>query len=56
MIHNIMVNGVESNEKTFVRKPLNVIITADKIGKTISINNGKIQFSIPFEQIEKYLK
>lgn len=32
------------------------IITNDEHGKTLSINNGKIQFTIPFEPIEQYLK
>lgn len=32
------------------------IITNDRNGKTLSINDGKIQFTIPFEPIEKYLK
>ena len=38
-------------EKTF-----DVIITNDEQGKTISIDNGISQFSIPFEPIEQYLK
>lgn len=32
------------------------IITNDEKGKTLSINNGEIQFTIPFEPIERYLK
>ena len=32
------------------------IITNDEKGKTISINNGVLQFTIPFEPIERYLK
>ena len=35
---------------------LNCIITNNELGKTLSINNGFIQFSIPFEAIEQYLK
>ena len=35
---------------------LNVIVTNDEIGKSISIGNGIVQFTIPFEPIEKYLK
>lgn len=35
---------------------LEVIVSNDSIGKTISINNGEMQFTIPFEPIEKYLK
>ena len=32
------------------------IITNDEKGKTLSINNGVLQFTIPFETIEGYLK
>ena len=32
------------------------IITNDEKGKTISINNGILQFTIPFAPIERYLK
>ena len=35
---------------------LECIITNDEKGKTISINNGVLQFTIPFEPIEGYLK
>lgn len=35
---------------------LECIITNDEKGKTISINNGVLQFNIPFEPIERYLK
>lgn len=35
---------------------LECIITNDEKGKTISINNGVLQFTIPFEPIERYLK
>lgn len=35
---------------------LTCIITNDDTGKTLSIDNGIFQFSIPFEAIEEYLK
>jgi len=35
---------------------LECIITNDRIGKTLSINDGKKQFTIPFEAVEKYLR
>lgn len=35
---------------------LKCIITNDEKGKTLSINNGVLQFTIPFEPIERYLK
>ena len=37
-------------------KRVKCIITNDEKGKTISINNGVLQFTIPFETIERYLK
>lgn len=36
-------------------KELEVIITNDEKGKTLSINNGIIQFSVPADGIAKYL-
>ena len=42
--------GVMEHEK------LECIITNDKHGKTLSINDGIVQFTIPFEPIERYLK
>lgn len=35
---------------------LEVIITNDEKGKTLSIHNELLQFTIPFEPIEGYLK
>lgn len=35
---------------------LEVIITNDEKGKTLSIYNELLQFTIPFEPIERYLK
>ena len=35
---------------------LNCIVTNDEIGKTLSIGNEKIMFTIPFEAVEEYLK
>lgn len=35
---------------------LECIITNDEKGKKLSINNGVLQFTIPFETIEGYLK
>ena len=55
-MRKIQVNGIECNEKGAAMTSLDCIVTNDKHGKTLSINNGKIQFTIPFEPIEKYLK
>ena len=37
-------------------KMLGVLISNDEIGRTISITDGNVMFSIPFEPIEKYLR
>lgn len=50
------VRGFVSTPVKTQRAMLNVTVTNDKIGKTISIDDGYIQFTIPFEPIEKYLK
>ena len=39
-----------------VPQALDCIITNDERGKTLSICDGKTQFIIPFEPIERYLK
>ncbi len=54
----IDVDGTISNNITgnFKKYKLHCIITNDGIGKTLSINDGINQFTIPFEPIEKYLK
>lgn len=52
----VVVQGAIQTLNNSIMQNLNVIITNDSIGKTISINNDVIQFTIPFEPIEKYLK
>lgn len=50
--------GMEYNDKTgcvYMNKELSVIITNDEIGKTLSIDNGEIQFTVPAEEIAKLL-
>ena len=49
-------NVTGKNAPAFCPAKLECIITNDKKGKTISINNGVLQFTIPFEPIERYLK
>ena len=54
----IAVNGAEYNcetKKIAIRR-LYCICTNDEEGKTLSIDNGTIQFSIPFEAIEECFK
>lgn len=52
----VMVDGGISNGISVVTAKLTCIITNDEQGKTLSINDGMKQFTIPFEPIEKYLK
>lgn len=35
---------------------LHLIVTNDKVGKTLSVDNGTIQFIIPMDEITKYLQ
>ena len=50
------VVGLEATMVETKAKPLAVRISNGNIGKTISITNGIIQFTIPFEPLEPYLK
>ena len=53
----VEVEGFVYDDETrlFSKKSLECIISNDQIGKTLSINDGKKQFTIPFEAVEKYL-
>lgn len=42
--------------RKFYRQKLRVICTNDDKGKTLSVDDGRIQMSIPFEQVEEYFK
>ena len=57
---SVKVNGLfgvdDGKTLRVFRKRLECIITNDEIGRTLSINDGKIQFTIPFEPIAKYLE
>lgn len=54
----VRVLGVITLSETPVFSPceFNCIITNDERGKTLSIGDGELQFTIPFEPIERYLK
>lgn len=52
----VSVVGLITSPKIMIPGTLEVIITNDEKGKTISIGNGTTQFAIPFEPIERYLK
>lgn len=56
---SVRVTGIRYDgnaEYKFEKVTLEAIITNDERGKTLSINDGKIQFTIPFEPLQKYLK
>lgn len=48
----VFYGGIGKMEK----QKLTCIITNDERGKTLSINDGVVQFTIPVEPIERYLK
>ena len=51
------LGGVNVSGSPFLApKMFDCIITNDEIGKTLSINDGNVQFTIPFEPIERFLK
>lgn len=52
----VKVSGLRGTPMGKREKTLNVIITNNRHGKTLSIDDGLFQFTIPFEPIEKYLK
>lgn len=55
----VVVDGlvfVDVEKGKIKRQKLNCIITNDELGKTLSINNNVIQFTIAFESIAKIFK
>ncbi len=55
--HIRVSGGISVSGSAFlVPKMFDCIIINDEIGKTLSINDGNVQFTIPFEPIERYLK
>lgn len=54
----IAVKGLEYNgiAKTLTKKTLYCICSNDENGKTLSIHNGTMQFSIPFEEVAECFK
>lgn len=53
----VSVKGLcQTANSTIIPTTVNCIITNDEIGKTLSVGNEQIMFTIPFETIEKYLK
>ncbi len=56
MNNKLNVVGCESVGNSFTRKILTVSMYTDKLSTQISVSNGNITFSIPFEPLEEYLK
>lgn len=52
----IVVDGLIYSPPMMKRARLFVTCTNDEKGKTLSIDNGTIQFSIPMDQIAEYFK
>ena len=60
-IHNKHINvkgGIMTKHSMFplMNQDLLCIVTNDRIGKTLSIGNEEMMFTIPFEAVEQYLK
>lgn len=56
--HIIVNGGITKKDSCFpiMNQELLCIVTNDRIGKTLSIGNDEILFTIPFETVEQYLK
>lgn len=52
----IIVNGMEFDGNQLRLKKLTCICSNDEHGKTLSIDNGVQQFTIPFEAVEHCFK
>ena len=54
----IVVDGLiyDDDRRIIKKKEMEVLITNDEHGKTLSINDGHIQFTVPAEKIAEYLK
>ncbi len=49
-----IITGISS--QLCAQQEFDCLITNDETGKTLSISNGIMQFTIPFEPIERFLK
>ena len=54
----VLVAGIkyDDTKRKIEKTNFRCIITNDNIGKTLSIDDGKVQYTIPFEKLEGYLK
>lgn len=51
----IITNGIQTSPLGMLEKELHVLITNDSVGKTLSVDNGTIQFTIPMDDIIYFL-
>lgn len=53
----VIVNGMVYDDKKdrISFEQLRVFITNDERGKTVSIDNGELQFTVPFDNLVKFL-
>ena len=51
----IKVKGIQNSPMGMTETQLHVLITNDSIGKTLRVDNGTIQFTLPMDDIVKYL-
>ncbi len=52
---HVRVQGVIAGLRV-IKREFDCLITNDENRKTLSISDGMVQFTIPFEPIERYLK
>lgn len=54
----LIVEGIiyDDDRRVIKRTCMEVLISNDEHGKTLSINDGHIQYTVPAEQIAEYLK
>ena len=50
------IKGFIFNGKTIKSTIFHIDYTSDFLGKTLSIDNGEIQYTIPFDEIYKMIK
>lgn len=49
------INGIQNSPLGMEVKELHILISNDTVGKTLSIDNGTIQFTIPMDNLINYL-
>ena len=55
--HQVLVTGLMTEKNSDTKQvKLTCIISNDAFGKTLTIHNNEVGFTIPVEQIERYLK